>query len=338
MTHEPHEPSGDIIKQRAAVLEATLMPRGVMHEIAKTALAETAEVSPNDVADIILPPKKPGEAMEARWQLLEHASDVIKTAATEHDEEIFELAGQLDMRKTESVPPEDVARTDSAKAVFMIEAGANRTSVVRYSVAVETLTAVYGENLEEVTLLDFASDRPVPKERNDKPNPEFGIAQEISGQYLPADEDATEFSVKLATRRQQGYEIEADTSESQNPDLIPGVERVIRMHKAGAPKIELIQPTNTGKGLKDGFAAAHNLGILAEGSQPVVFTNGQYRAKDELQAQQWAEQKGINIVAPVAFGDEAGFTVEHNGKELVTANRGPMVYVNEAVILHRIQR
>jgi hypothetical protein len=73
------------------------------------------------------------------------------------------------------------------------------------------------------------------------------------------------------------------------------------------------------------------------GKQFVIATNGQYRPKDEAQASQWADAHSeLQMLAPVAIGDEPGYNVEHDGKTISTANRPATAYANEIVVLQRL--
>jgi len=343
MSEFNHEPS--LIELRSAHAEDALRPGGVLHGIARQAEVSGVELSPGDIADIILPPKKPGEQYEARWELIEGAQDVIKTASGLRSSEIFDLATQFDIRRESSITEKELTRIDTQKAVWVIEGGANRTSVVRRQLAIEAASQVYGEHIEYQTVYQFGSDRPIPKIRVDaktkeeKPNAEYVVAQEIAGEHFPMNDETkqpkeviSEFELNLASARAAGFEIKAD---SQNP-VMPAVKRFIRMKKAGAPELVLVQPESKGGGLVDGFEAVRELAQLDSDYQLIITTNGQYVAKDELQAENWARKKDIPTLSPVAIGDEPGFTVEHNGREITTAERGPMVYVNEIVILHRL--
>jgi hypothetical protein len=323
------------ITQREAALENALAPGGALYEVAIAALAEPTEsISPDEVAEIILPPKQPGEASDPRWQLLEGAKDVIKQAAIERQEELFKLAEELDMRHQEALPESDLSRIDSDKSVWIVEGGANRTSVVRRALAINAMGWLIEGDLSGQTVYQLGSDRPIPQERNDKPNAEYGIAQEIAGDHLPHDDSLTEFGLNLASALQAGFEVEKDDQKPQAEH----VARAVRLRKLGAPQLILVQPKKEKGGLSDGFRAVVEL--IPDSShplQPVIATNGQYRPKDEMQAIEWAQENGIDILPPVALGDEPGFKVEHNGREIVTAGRGPMVYVNEAVILQRLR-
>jgi hypothetical protein len=243
------------------------------------------------------------------------------------------LASGLGMRKREAINESEADRINPARAIWVIEGGANRTSVVRRELATQMMQWVYGEaDLSEHIVYQLGSgQREIPKQRNDKPNAEYLIAQEIAGNYLPNGDVMTEFDLNLASALQAGYEVDG----TQWVDNF-GVERVISLTKDRAPQLVLVQPVPQEGGLKDGLSAIKNILGDVAGGQFVVATNGQYRPKDEYQAVEWAQVNGVDMTAPVAIGDEPGYSVTHNGKEIVTAERTPMVYVNEMVILNRL--
>ena len=352
-------PASDIHELRAAHAEFTHRPGGVLHEIAKAAITQETDLHPKDVADIIMPPKQPGDKYDARWELIEGADGVIMDAAGLNAEQILQYAELLDLRKAESVDWSDIRRIDSKRSAWMIEGGANRTSVVRRALTVEAMKKKYGEDISDQTMYQFGSDRPIPRMRKDpktqelKPNAEYEVAQEIAGNYLPEGDTLTEFGLNLAGALQAGYEIVEEPEKEATPGTI---ERLVILKKENWPRLLMIQPLKEKGGLIDGINAAHEIltselagQFVAEPYfQPVIATNGQYRAKDELQASLWAKGKGISILEPVALGDEPGFTaihpcqVEVDGqlqlveKAITTAERAPMAYVNEIVILNRL--
>lgn len=222
----------------------------------------------------------------------------------------------------------------------MIEGGANRTSVVRREVAIQAMQKLYGNRIDMQSLYQFGSNRPIPRVRNGQPNPEYKIAQEIAGTYLPEGDDLTEFGLNVASARQAGYEIlnglEVEATE------FPGVARAIWLTKDGAPVLAVVQPAERGNGFMDGLSALQSIlesdNTSLERYQPVLVTNGQYRPKDELQAAKWAQEQQVTFAGePIALGDEPGFRVVHNNQELLTGDRAPMVYVNEAVVLDRLR-
>jgi len=327
------------LSERLAVLEMALRPQGVVGEIALSAVADRQDLTPDEIADVIMPPKQPGAAYEARWELEANAPERIKQTAGERAEAVFALAEQLGMRKAETLPEGDLARINPNIAIFMIEGGANRTSVVRREVAVQAMQKLYGAIIEGQSLYQFGSNRLIPRERNGQPNAEYKVAREIGGDHLPTGDSLTEFDLNMASALQAGYEpIEGlDTTETL------GVDRIVWLSKDGVPQLTLIQPAQQGNGFKNSFSAMQNIleydGASIENFQPVLVTNGQYRPKDELQISTWAHEQHITFCdVPIALGDEAGFRVEHDGNTITTGGRDPMVYVNEAVILHRLSR
>jgi hypothetical protein len=59
---------------RLATLEMAMRPQGVLGELAKEALGDThAELTNDEAADILLPPKAADQVSAPRWQLVENA-------------------------------------------------------------------------------------------------------------------------------------------------------------------------------------------------------------------------------------------------------------------------
>lgn len=320
------------LEVRLSTLEMALRPQGLLGEIAASVVDGDVVLEPSEAVDVILPPKNAGEPAAARWQLVEDAPAVIKEAVDAKRAELLILAFDLGMRKHETVNDSDIERISPDTSIWVIEGGANRTSVVRRELAIEVMRKTYDDiDISEHVIYQLGSgERTIPRERNGQPNAEYVIAQEIAGDFLPEDEELTEFGLNLASALQSGYEIDG-TMENEFD-----VAKVIGLKKEGYPNLVLVQPKSTSNGLKDGLSAVSNLLHDIEGCQFVIATNGQYRPKDELQAVEWAKEHGLEMQAPVAVGDEPGYTVEHNGKQIKTAERAPTAYLNEMVILHRL--
>lgn len=312
------------------ITELAFGDSGLANEIARQVVAVESVLSPSDICDVLMPPKRPEDYIP-RWALIEGASDTIKQLVAGKAEQVIQLAESLGMIKGE----EDLHRIDPEKAIWMVEGGANRTSVVRREVAIQNMAIVFGsENLENKTIYQFGSDRKIPETRADGSlNPEYAIAKEIGGSNIDGAE-LTEFGLNLASALQSGYEIVEET----------GTERVVHLTKSGAPRLVLIQPPKKEGGLRDSFSALYDMELIHEGTQFVIATNGQYRPKDEIMATKWAEKygAGLNLQAPVAIGDEPGFAVTQSvveqvgGEKIITAARVPMAYLNEVVVLQRI--
>ncbi len=330
----------DRLQQQLEILNTAFTPQGVLGEIAQSVVANGHELEPNEVADVLLPPKQPGTDYEARWQLVEGAPDIIKAATAERTADILRLATMIGMRREESLGEVDLNRINSERAIWLVEGGANKTSVVRRELANKAMSAIYGDDIYNKSLFQFGSDRKIPILIPDRetgefvPNPEYGIAMEIGGDFLPMGNSLTEFQLNLMSALQGGYEIVTRHAETQG-----GARQEALLRKEGRAVIWLIEPEKSqGQGLPDGFNTFTNPTWQQDlnGCQFVIATNGQYRPKDELQARRWAEAHGVDMLPAVALGDEAGFTVNHNGREIVTGDRAPVAYTNEMVILHRL--
>lgn len=322
-------PNVSEVELRAAIAEDAFRPDGVAYDIAQGALERPTYLNPDDAGDVIMPPRQPGEAKQARWELIEGSKDAVKAGATERADDIFDLADRLDMRRDESVSEQDIAKVDPLNSLLVVEPGANKTAVVRRAVANEVAQRLHGANAAYVTVHQFGTDRAIPREKNGKENPEYKVARQIAGDHLPDTDDLTEFGLNLASALQDGYRVVDDVAGAEF------AQRQVKLQKEGMPLLEVIQPyKETGK-LDDAFTALRRRYNLAD-AQFVIATNGQYRPKDELQADQWARQNGVNMQPPVAVGDEAGYRAPHDGQEFETAPRGAAAYLNEVVILHRL--
>jgi len=264
--------------------------------------------------------------------LLETAGPEIKAAAADRSAEIFDLAEALTMRKAEALPAEDLSLIIPTRAIWLVEPGANRTSVVRRELAIQAMKKIYGNGAALRILYQFGTGRPIPRKRNGQPNPEYNVAREIAGDFLPEDDSLTEFELNVASAKQAGYQ---ETYKYTAMGFASAEER-FSLIKAGSPRLELIKPKRVDGTLKDAFHCLNAHSEFLTRRQFVIATNGQYRPKDELQAQSWADDQQILMEPPIAIGDETGFSVEHDGKTITTGARPPMVYVNEAVILQRL--
>lgn len=274
----------------------------------------------SDVSDVLMPPKS---MVPERWRLLQSAKKEVVGAVEEHQEALLDLATTLEMRREESLSDADFVRIDSKRAVWVIEGGANRTSVVRRALAIMAMVEVYGDEAESQTIYQFGSTnekRHIPKQSGDKPNPEYVVAEEIAGDHLPEDDTLNEFGLNMATALQSGYSVQEDGGD------------FVTLSRDGSPRLVMVAVN----GMKDGFDTVHEMTGGLANRQLVIATNGQYRPKDELQARVWAQHNGVDTLPAVVLGDEAGFSVEHRGKTITTGDRGPLVYLNEMVTLQRL--
>jgi hypothetical protein len=97
------------------------------------------------------------------------------------------------------------------------------------------------------------------------------------------------------------------------------------------PDLTLIEPTKgTFAGGLDAVQSIETAkGRDMNGRQLVVGTNGQYRPMAELQATEWAQGQGLDMLHPVALGDEPGDEVRFGEQVFTTANRPAILYANE---------
>jgi len=333
MSREFEQPNR--VEVRAVHLDNALRPGGLLHEIAQAALADSAELAPSDVLAILLP-DQPGEPSEPRWKLIENAPGLVQSIVAERADDVLGLAAMLDMRKSESLPAEELTRIDSDDAIWLVEGGANRTSVMRRGLAIQAMQKIYGDQVNGSVLLQFGSSRPIPREVDGQPNPEYTVAEEIAEDFLPEDDSLTEFDLNVASALQDGYQADSE------PVLAGDVGEVKRLRLAGrvgTPILDLINSRGPTGDLRDTFDIAQIIyGNYLRECQFVIATNGQYRPRDELLARNWASRNRIRMTAAVALGDEPGFTVVHNNTPFTTAERQPLAYLNEMVILSQLSR
>lgn len=314
---------------------------GVMERLAQRVVEGGPELSPADVANVILPQR----GGSPRWELIENAPAVLKTAVVDGRDEVLLLAAQLGMRTNspDELCPGGLGRIDADQAIWVVEPGANRTSVVRRAVALQAMAAMY-ENRQAPPLFQIASSRLIPQTvtRGEQVigNPEHKIAMGLAPEHLGGKKAFTEFDVSLATALHDGYKWAGEQRGGV-------ANHIVRLRKEGAPDIILLQPHETGAtdktGLERGFStiagAFSQAGISLEGRQFIIASNGQYRPKDEAQAERWADNHEISMQPPVGIGDEAGFITHYAGQEIVTDDRAVAVmpYVQEAVALQRVR-
>ncbi len=327
----------------AAIIENELRS-GLLADIAATKAILPADATPSEVAEIILPPPERGKSLDPRWTLIEkaQATEAMKAAISGNEGAILDIAMRLGLRRVADGirQEEDTYRIDPSSAVFVVEGGAMRTSVVRRGVAGRAMRQVYGGGISSKTLYQFGSTRIIEptKEKLGKDgtiavvkNPEHETIQELAGNldFLPGRGQGafTEFDANLATALAEGY---TRTATREN-DVAP---RIIEManNDPTLPKLILIQ---TNGGLGAGLDVVQAL-IPDPEIQLVIATNGQYRPKATQQAIRWAAAKGIDMLPPVAIGDEPGDTFPYRGNEIVVPDRPLAAYVNELVVLYRL--
>jgi hypothetical protein len=330
------------IAHTAAIIEDQLRA-GFFVDIASAKVDVLPEnLTPREVAEVILPEPKGSEVLEPRWTLVDkaEAAEATKIAIAANGERIISTIEALSLRKLVNGErqAETINKIDPEKAIFVVEGGANKTSVVRRGVAVKAMHEVYGDNLSSRTLYQLGGERMIaPTREVTKPdgtketvaNAEHKIIRDLAGDFLPAEDAFTEFDANLATALAEGYEISTTYDTSDNDTI----SRKLELTHANSthPRLVLIQPA--GKGLEAGFNA---LKSETEDNQLVISTNGQYREKDMYQAEMWAKANDIKILSAVAVGDEPGDRFPFLDGEVVVPNRPEAAYINELVVLYRL--
>ncbi len=326
------------IAHTAALIENQLIPGGFLYDVA-AAKAEMPEgLSANEIAGIVLPEPAPqtgsGVVLEARWTFVENAqaADGVKAANAANSDRIFETAIALGMRRIKDGErlPEDTGLIDPAKAVYVVEGGGNKTSVVRRGVAIKAMKEVYGDDISGNTLYQFGSGRAIPPTRKDtSANPEHKTIRELAGEFLPED-TFTEFDANAATALAEGDFVDEDVDVSDN-EL--NAKQLVMKHATDPtlPRLVLVQPS--GPRLEE---ALNIFGKELEGRQIVLATNGQYRAKGQSQVDLWAADRGVKMMPTVTLGDEPGDSFDFKDGQIVVPNRPESAYVNDFIVLRRL--
>lgn len=315
--------------------ELAFFKNGFMNEIALAGLERPIGLAPDEVADVLVPPKGDAEHQTPRWTFIEDAKPATLAAVEHHRDDIMGLAQRLDMRRDESLSDMDKSMIDPAAAIWVVEGGGNRTAVVRRDLALNSMKEVYGiDALVNHRIVQIGTDRIISAERNGKPNAEYEVAKEISGNFFPQDE-LTEFDLNLASAKADNWRQVGAAFRAKSPNA--SAQRVIHLSHRGMPELILVQPGKTGgSGFAAGISAVQSLVGSLDQRQLVVATNGQYRPKDAILANRWADTHKVNMLPPVIIGDEPGYQVRHVERDIITAERGPMVYVNEMAKLYRL--
>ncbi|HEY4963468.1 MAG TPA: hypothetical protein VIH90_02100 [Candidatus Saccharimonadales bacterium] len=321
----------------AAVIENQLRG-GFLRDVAASkvdAIPELATVT--DITEIVLPEPAPrpesGVVLEPRWALLvgNEAAAAVKAVNLANSDNILATAVNLGLRKLIDGQrlPEDVAKIDPERAIFVVEGGGNKTSVVRRGVAIKAMHELYGDDLSAVDLYQFGGGRAIDPVRTDqKPNAEHKTIRDLAGGFLP-EGTFTEFEANLATALADGYEI--SESEDASDDGLIAQKYTLLHANAGLPRLILIQPT--GPRLEE---ALDGIKSLLDNKQLVIATNGQYREKDLHQAEVWGESRGIDMLPVVSLGDEPGDSFQFAGGEIVVPDRAASVYINDLIVLWRL--
>lgn len=314
------------LREQVHAAEKALKPGGILHAIAEDIARPDAPLTTADaVADVLLPPKD--GSPQPRWMQQEGLTERRKELYAANASAIYDIAHQAGIRQQESLPAETVQMIGE-RAVFVVESGANRTPVVRHSLAEDASSAADTPK----RIYDLSGSRTInPKRADGSPNPEHKIARSLAPNFLPEDEGFTEFDVRVAVAKERGYTAPVET------------DNVLSLFAPGEANPEdytrhIVKPTGN---LQEGISRV-DADLKATGyggfdrMQPVIATNGQYRTAKALLADEWMRSNTRSGYSPVVIGDEAGYTVNNHGEQFVTANRAPGIYVPELVIIHRI--
>jgi hypothetical protein len=288
-----------------------------------------------EVAEIVRPEPvaEPGSGpvLEPRWSLLpdEEAGPAVKETIAGLGTAILQAATALDMRRLGESGrlPEALDAIDD-RARFLVESGANRTSIVRRGLAVIAMQLIHGDAVSERAVLQFGGNRNIQPTRADgSANPEHRIIRELTGDRFDEDQAFTEFEANVATAVADGYN-QVNAYQSPSSAVSKGV---VLTRAEGYPRLRVIQPT--------GPRFDEALDTLVVGDrQLVITTNGQYRPKARLQTGLWAARKGIDDVSVIALGDEGGDVFAYAGPsgDVDVADRPAGTYVNEFIVVWRL--
>lgn len=286
------------------------------------------------VLDEIVKRVDEGQVPPPRWEMVAQTEQTVKGVVEAHAGTVLGLASEIGMIR--SGETEYYSEIDPFKALFVVEGGANKTSVIRRAVAERAMHEMLGAELGNDILYQFGSNREiVPLFQNkdgDKPNPEHRIIRSIASS-LPEDASFTEFEANLATAIADGYFIDSSPGEQsvRNPNIST---TFLRHNNPTRPTLCLVQPEE--RGLAGGLEALAQLTNLAF-RQIVVSSNGQYRPKNKVLLEQFSDKhKNLHLMPGVALGDEQGDSAPYLPLgALVTPERPLSAYVNEFPIYYR---
>lgn len=324
---------------QAATLAADVISQelreGFLRDIAAAKVADLPDnVTPTEVAGIIVPESTAadGVILEPRWTLVAQAEahEAVRAATAEQESKIHTVASWVGMRLLSTDGERQAEATgdiDPQRAVFIVEGGANKTSVVRRDVALGAMRTIYGNDTRNQQMYQFGSGRKITPERNGEPNKEHQVIMSLTSGLLEPDETFTEFDANFATAIEDDYEI---VQNNPPASLVKQAARhEVLLHRNHRPTLHLVQPA--GPGLEGGLEA-----LDLTDRQLVIATNGQYRPKDRLQSALWAHNRGMEAPSVVALGDEPGDVYSYLPGRIEVPNRPASAYVNELVILWRL--
>jgi len=304
--------------------------------------ATLGDLTPAQTANVISPERDFKQPLPPRARMIEEdlSGESVKEKIASNGERIISRAEALQLRRLVNGErqSEDTHQIDREKAVFIVEGGAQKSSVIRRGVAEKAMHEVYGQNLSDKTLYQFSSSRKITPTKATKkngveevgPNPEHKTLCDLAGSFLSKDKEFTEFEAALATARADGYQIRNTEVDENGKTIIQKLELV--HEDLSRPKLVLIQPAGKGN-LSAGYEA---LRPELAGKQLVIASNGQYRLKNRYRATQWINENNMDMLPPVTLGDEPGDTFSCGGKPLTTDPRAESVYVNEFIIAWRL--
>lgn len=318
----------------AEVIESELQ-EGFLREVAAAKVDELpTDALTHEIASIIVPEPTPvagsGVVLEPRWELVSgaEAAEAVRAATLQNEPRVLSVAQRVGMRLlTDEVRETEAYETiDPDRALFMVEGGANKTSIVRRGVALQGMRHVYGADLAGRELFQFGSGREIPPVRNGAPNKEHEVIRSVTDGLFSEDVTFTEFDANKATAIEDGYEL----SDIPSLDTAGVSQSEIMVHRQSRrPFLHLVQPR--GPRFDEALTS-----LNVAGRQLVVATNGQYRPKHVLQSALWAQEQGIDNLSVVALGDEPGDVYRYALGNVVTPNRPASAYVNEMVVLWRL--
>jgi hypothetical protein len=339
------------ITEHARLVAEMTQDGGVLATVAGLKLANNPELaeqykqqygdepySPDAIYKAVLAKPEKGKSLNPRWQLVEELKKVTEAGEWQADIRVAAMATGM-CRKGGH---EDYSAIDPQKAVFVVEGGANKTSVVRRGVAEKALHVLYGEDISDHRVYQLGGNRVIEPVRADgSPNPEHDIVRKLIGDTLPKDEAVqklvgdfspddsfTEFQANLATALVDGYTVVSVAGPR------PEVGQTVTLAHADTKRPRLVQVQPTGVGLEGGFNAVAALEVPLD-RQFVIATNGQYRPKDMLQAAAWVTKNDIPMTPAVAIGDETDEKFRFRQGDIVTPGRPPAAYINELALYGR---
>jgi hypothetical protein len=328
----------DIYQPNIEAVESALSEGGVLHNIARQLTDFGGPLTNEEVGDILLPQK---DTTNPRWVMRDGVDGIKKDLYEQNEQAIADLARTAGILQDESLPQNVLEQIDRSNVLTIVETGSNKTFVVRPALAEAALSAV---GLNSSIYIATTSNMIDLTLKDGKPNPAHKIISDLAPGYLDSTRDFSEFQAAVAVAMQSGYNV----ADSRNYIAHAEQRTLSRIDQSTNSEYlrKIVRPYQNSK-VPKGFLGTLSFLLhceekgknLLEGKQLLLVTNGQYRTKLGMMASKWAMANNVELAGnPIVTGDEAGFSVNHLGQDIVTAQRKANTYIPELVVIYRINR